>query len=115
MGRARRVWFLTVLFFGIVIAACDNTPTVPLPPPEMVSVTAPADGYAEVMGEPGSVEDDALVIILNEETQKGVTEEADTDGSFYAVVKAQPKNILSIRQAVDHKISSPTFFTVPEE
>ena len=115
MGRARRVWFLTVLFFVIVMAGCDNTPTVPIPPPEMVVVSAPADGYTEVVGEPGSVEDDALVIILNEAISEGVISEAETDGSFYAVVKAQPKDTLSVRQAVELKISKPSFFTVPEE
>lgn len=115
MGRARRVWFFTVLFFYIVMAGCDNTPTVPIPPPEAVIVNAPADGYCEVVGKPGSVEDDALVIILNEVISDGVIEVADTDGSFYSVVKAKPNDTLSIRQAVDLKISRPAFLTVPEE
>jgi hypothetical protein len=67
----------------LAIAAC-NTPSVPIPPPNLaaISFAAPATGQAVMSGKPEPRHDNAVFFVINRTTGDGVITTAAADGSF---------------------------------
>lgn len=78
---------------AIAVLGCNNTPTLPLPPP--VADVSPPDeaGFATVEGEvvPG-----AFVAVFNEDEGSGVIETPDENGGFTVRIRASVGHILTI-------------------
>ncbi len=95
-----------ILVAGMFSASCVNTPTVPMPPPDSAqfSVTAPdADGIAHITGLAGAfpewsgAENRIYGFVLNLDTDRGVIEPVNMDGSFEAWIEALTGDQLSIQ------------------
>lgn len=103
--RALKILIGTLLILAVL--ACNSSPTVPLPPPEMIVIEPPNDtGYTLVRGEPEAAEDGDMVYIFNEDLLKGVITMAEEDGSFEALIEAQAGDELTIRLERDGELLS---------
>ena len=100
-------WTLAgVLLFAI--AGCNNTPTVPLPPPDVtvVSTTEPdTDGMVTVTGGDNAADPDSIVLLYNEDAETGVMEAAEQNGAFEARVEAKSGDTLVLQYKIDSAIS----------
>lgn len=79
--------------------ALPTTPGDTTPPPadiSLVSVTTPAPGQAQVVGDPGTVTGNYTVIVINYETGAKTLVSANGDGSFVANVPAEIGHTLSL-------------------
>ncbi len=100
----------------LVLAGCDSTPTVPVPPPEVsaISMTPPdAAGNVTVTGAPNAAGPGDVVLIFNQDLGSGVMEEAGLDGSFTAVLKAEVGDQLFIQIKRDNELSNEEVGKVP--
>ncbi|HEX6240117.1 MAG TPA: hypothetical protein VFZ61_04465 [Polyangiales bacterium] len=103
--------FLTLLVSGVLIGACNTTPTLPLPPPT-ASVSVPDEqGFALVEGE---AQEDAYVSVLNETSREGVIVSADEDGRYSAQIKAESDDRLIIWQTIDGETGQQKRVVVPQ-
>ena len=102
---------------ALLALSCNNSPTVPLPPPDMTSVsyTPPDDdGFVTVTGEPESAEPDSIVLLFNETQGHGVMETAADNGAFEASVMASPGNTLELQVTDQDKLSDIRYIVVTE-
>lgn len=102
---------------ALSVLSCNNSPTVPLPPPDMteVSHTPPdEDGFVMVTGGPESAEPDSVVLLFNETQGHGVMETAEENGAFEASVLADPGNSLELRLKDEDKLSKSKYIVVTE-
>ena len=116
--------FGTQLWFGgaielicglLIVIGCNNTPTVPIPPPEMTIVSSPGeDGYALVNGVPGSAQEGDVILVFNIDLQSGVICLAEADGSFQVEIEAEAGHILFVQIKRDNDLSDEEEFVVPE-
>jgi multidrug efflux pump subunit AcrA (membrane-fusion protein) len=100
---------------ALSLLGCANNPTVPLPPPDVTVITTTSpdlDGFVTVTGASEAAQPDSIVLLFNEETESGVMETADIDGSFVAVIAAQTGNVLSLQYKVDDLLSRTEFIVV---
>jgi len=95
---------------GVLSAACNTTPTLPLPPPLATVSTVDEQGFALVSGE---VEPFAYVSILNEQSEQGVITRADVAGVYEAKIAAEIGDLLTIWQLVGTEISEQKRVNVP--
>jgi len=74
--------------------------------PDLITVVIPENGYSKIIGQAGSVEPGATVIIINDETGETVTVSGSTDGSFDTQIKASigDKIIIKIIDSSDNEI-----------
>jgi hypothetical protein len=108
--RLARIGWLCGLVFGTIgIGACA-TPTLPLPPPAMLTVSMPVDGIVTVTGE---VLPDAYVYCLNLDTDQGVFLRADEMGRFTLQIPALSGHYLSVWQEARAQRGPPANFPVP--
>ena len=107
---------LASLFVLLVSIGCNSSPTVPVPPPEMIIVYAPSDeGIATVLGKPGSAVVGDSVLVFNKNLGLGVVSLAEDDGSFEAEIEASPGHRLSIQLIRGDMISEDeTIVVVPD-
>jgi hypothetical protein len=113
--RVIPVCFFVLLAWLLVLPGCNNTPTVPVPPPDMreVTTTSPdADGFATIQGETGAAEPDSVVLLFNEDIESGVMETAGSDGSFQAVIEADVGHTLVLQLKVENALSYERYITV---
>jgi hypothetical protein len=96
------------LLLVLACASCNNTPTLPLPPP-VAQATLDEQGFALVTGE---VHAHAYVSVLNESTEAGVITRADGEGRFQARLEAEVGDLLTIWQDVAGELSEPKYTTV---
>lgn len=68
---------------GLAAGGC-NTPSVPLPPPDLpaLSFQSPAMGTVELVGKPSARHVDALFYVFNRSRGNGVIQQTGADGSF---------------------------------
>ncbi len=103
---------ILILLCGVL--GCNSTPTVPVPPPEVISVSAPQDGYVTVMLNAGEAEQGDIVLVFNEMDGAGVMERIDNpDGSFEVEVEAVASDRLYIQIKQDNELSKEEEHIVP--
>jgi hypothetical protein len=99
---------LCALVLGLGCVSCNNTPTLPLPPP-VAQATLDEQGFALVVGEVHAL---AYVSVLNESTDQGVITRADDEGHFETRLAAEVGDLLTVWQDVAGEISEPKYTTV---
>ncbi len=117
MLRMPRPVVALMMAAAITTLSCNNSPTVPLPPPDMteVSHTPPdEDGFVTVSGDPESAEPESIVLLFNETQGHGVMETAAEDGAFEASVQANPGNTLELQLTDQDKLSDIRYIVVSE-
>jgi hypothetical protein len=100
------------VFFGLFLplfAACA-APTLPLPPPSALVSTPDESGNVTItgMGRPN-----AVVMVFNESTERGVIVVADGVGNYTARIEASGGETLTIWQMVGTDTSQLLSRTVP--
>ncbi len=110
-------WFSTLLTLIAIslLLGCSNTPTVPVPPPDMreVTTTSPdTDGLATISGQTGAAEPDSIVLLFNSDLESGVMETAGEDGSFLAVIPAEVGHTLVLQVKLDNSLSLERYISV---
>lgn len=101
----RAAAFGAVLGLSVLGASVSTTgcaaPTLPLPPPSALVVSAPdASGMVTVTGHADPA---AFVFVLNEATEYGVIVHADAAGLFSAQIPASVGDMLSVWQAIGNR------------
>ena len=110
-------WGATVLW-GIVLltcAQCNNTPTVPLPPPDVTVISSSEpddDGVVVVKGEEEAAEPESIVLLYNDTSKSGVMKPANRVGAFEAAVPAEAGDTLVLRYMIDDEISYKEIITI---
>jgi len=101
---------LLVALLATPLQSCVNTPTLPLPPP-VASVGAPnLQGLVRVEGQ---ANEEAYVIVLNENTDLGEISRANLEGRFSIEIAASAGDLLVIWQESDGVSGEHTEQTVP--
>jgi hypothetical protein len=104
-------WLVPIVIFLLV--ACNSSPTVPLPPPEVINVTAPDEyGFVWVMGESEYGVDD-IALVFNEDSEEGSMSPVLSDGSFEIEIEAEVGDTLVIQIMHDGVLSEEAVETVP--
>ncbi len=99
----RLVLGLIVVF---TLVGCNSSPTVPIPPPELIIVEAPnEEGFSQVTGEPGAAEEDDVVLVFNKNLGEGVMTMAKEDGSFEVEIEAEIGDKISVQIKRDDAVS----------
>jgi hypothetical protein len=106
-GR-RSVVAACALAAALACSSCNNTPTLPLPPP-IAQATLGESGLALVKGDVNPL---AYVSVLNERTEAGVITRADHDGHFEASLEAEAGDLLTIWQELGGELSEQKQTTV---
>jgi hypothetical protein len=115
-GLARAAIRIAASAAIIAIAiGCNSTPTVPVPPPEVCSATAPdVDGFSQVECKKGlTVRNIALV--FNDYQGQGVMKETNEDGSFLTELPAESGDLIYIQIMYDERLSAEVELEVPAE
>jgi hypothetical protein len=98
-----------------LFVSCANTPTTPLPPPDLtvVSSTTPdPDGFVTVQGGANAAEPNSVVLLFNEKSGSGVMETADGNGAFTASLEAAVGDELLLQYKIDTALSYDEAITV---
>ena len=118
MTAPRSAFPLLLLLTGGLLAllgACNDAPTVPIPPPEICVVSPPdADGLCTVGCEGGNTERN-VALVYNPSWGRGVMQETDEDGSFELQIEADPGDELLIQIKYDRRLSNELAEAVPSE
>jgi hypothetical protein len=107
--------FAAALAIMLVFVGCNNSPTVPLPPPDMTEVTTNTpdeEGYVTVTGGANAAEPDSVVLLYNETAKYGVMEAAGTNGGFEASVQAATGDSLVLQYKLVDEISYAKYIEV---
>ena len=99
----------------LIIASCNSTPTVPVPPPEMTLITVShpdADGWVNLDGSAHCVPAESVVLVFNDNTGDVEGDEADDQGAFNVRIKAQEGHILVIQVKIGINLSNEEEITV---
>ncbi len=114
MRRTLRIVYATL--FVLVAAACAS-PTLPLPPPALPSVTPAGDGQVTLSSQHG-VEPNAIVVIYNhndtlprEKRVFGTL--ADPEGNWDQTIYAAPMDTIDVSQEFGTMRSATTTFQIP--
>jgi hypothetical protein len=100
---------------GLLAAACDSTPTVPVPPPEICAVSAPDEtGLCTVGCEQGYTQRD-VALVYNENWGSGLMQETEDDGSFQLGIEADVGDVLIVQLKHENRLSAEVRLTVPAE
>lgn len=98
----------------VLVPGCDNTPTVPVPPPEVPLVKkSDIAGVYIVSGAPGTTLPDDIVLIFNEDKGKGVMQTVDDDGSYEVEVEGAPGDSLVVQVKRDMDLSEEETIEAP--
>jgi hypothetical protein len=111
----KKMWMVLVGILLLFTLSCNNTPTVPLPPPDItvVSSTSPdEDGMVNVTGGDRTVDPDSVVLLYNDDAEAGVMEPARADGSFEAKIAAEAGDVLILQYIIDRAISYEEYIEV---
>ena len=101
----------SIVPLGVVVLSvlgCNNSPTVPLPPPDVAVISSSEpdeDGVVVVTGGDDAAEPDSIVLLYNDDSKSGVMEPADGNGSFEAAIPAVAGDTLILRYMIDDEIS----------
>lgn len=110
LGFRRIVPYLRAIGVGLLVSCA--TPTLPLPPPLEPSAGALTNGQVHLVGGPGSVSGNALVVVVNYDTSIPGDERvggavADNTGAWDAWVYAKSGDVLDVTQQVGTETSPP--------
>jgi hypothetical protein len=118
LRRGSAVGLLCVLGLGLGLACAS--PTLPLPPPEPPAVTKVDSTHVLLVGECGSVESYATVLVQygnntvnSVSNQTGATYFANNCGAWHGTFAAQSLDYLEVTQLWDGMTSGQTQFQVP--
>jgi hypothetical protein len=104
---------LAIAGLGSIVTACDTTPTVPVPPPEVCAASVPnAEGFCEVGCDEGYTPRD-VALVYNRDWGEGVMRKTNEDGSFTLEIEADAGNVLIIQLKHDNDLSAEVAITVP--
>lgn len=101
-----------LLFATALSGSACLSPTLPLPPPEVDSISETAAGTWQVRGtcSPG-----AEVVIVDDATGRGVVvEDRERRGIFFAAIQADPCDVIIVTQSVGSEDSSASRFVIQE-
>lgn len=115
MRPMRSMAIFVFAIFAVSVSSCSNSPTVPLPPPDMTVITATTpdeEGFVTVSGGEEAAEPESIVLLFNETSESGVMEAADPDGSFEARLEAARGDSLVLQYKVDAEISYAAYIDV---
>lgn len=114
MIHTRRALLLiaAVAAVGFLVAACDSTPTVPVPPPEFCEAAVPVGGLCTVSCASNNTEID-VALVYNDTLGEGVMQETEDDGSFVVQVAAEEGDKLIVQLKQDNNLSAEVYLTVP--
>ncbi len=94
---------------------CANTPTVPVPPPEITEIDAPEeDGWSRAWAPKESVEPGDVVLVWNETAGHGVMVLAEEDGSFDALIEASAGDEIIVQVKRNNRLSREEGHFVPK-
>ena len=100
-----------VALLALALPGCTG-PTVPIPPPAAITVSAPdADGLVSISG---TAQPLAIVSALNQRTELGVLVVADEEGAFGLAIAAEAGDDISLWNRLADTTSGVTTVTVPE-
>jgi hypothetical protein len=104
-----------VALLGLV-AGCNSTPTVPVPPPEFCGISAPDEdaGTAVVTCEAGQTARN-IALVFNDDLGHGVMQETNDAGAFSAEVEANVGDTIIIQMKYDDRLSAEVVEFVPAE
>ncbi len=109
MSSKIKVFILCALSLVLSLSiGCMDTPTVPLPPPDLtvISSTSPdTDGFVTVVGGQTAAESNSVILLYNSDTKSGVMETATENGSFTAKLAASEGNVLILQYKIDTTVS----------
>ncbi len=114
--ETRHFWRAPLL--GVILLAflgCNNTPTVPLPPPDVTVISSSEpdeNGVVIVTGDEEAAEPESIVLLYNDTTKAGVMEPANAAGAFEAAVPAEAGDVLVLRYMIDDEISYKNIITI---
>ncbi len=91
-------------------AACNTTPTLPLPPPLINVGTPNTQGLITVRGEVLPL---AYVSVFNERTETGLIVRADRAGDFEIEIEAEVGDLISVWSEIDGELSERKHANVP--
>ena len=98
-----------------LVAACNSTPTVPVPPPEFCGIEATdVAGLYTASCEAGQTARN-VALVYNENWGQGVMQETNEDGSFAAEIEASPGDAIIIQIKYGNRLSAEVYQTVPTE
>ena len=112
-----RIKLLSIIFAAMssFVVGCNNTPTVPLPPPDVTVISSSepdTEGVVVVTGNDDAAEPESIVLLYNDTSKSGVMEPAGKSGSFEAAVSARTGDVLVLRYMIDDEISYKEIITV---
>jgi hypothetical protein len=113
-------WALPILLTAIggllaLLGACNDAPTVPIPPPEICVISPPdADGMCTVGCEGGNTARN-VALVYNDSWGMGVMQETEEDGSFETLIEAEVGDVLLIQIKQDRQLSAEEAMAVPAE
>ena len=109
------VLIIAVAGAGIAASACDSTPTVPVPPPEICEASVPtAEDLCTVTCESSSTLKD-VALVYNDSIGEGVMRATADDGSFSVDVTAQSGDDIIVQMKQDDRLSAEVWLIVPSE
>ncbi|WP_394838395.1 hypothetical protein LVJ94_15945 [Pendulispora rubella] len=119
LSLQRIVRRFSAAFFALLVlafVACAS-PTLPLPPPAIPSVSQAGEGQYRLRSEHG-VEPNAIVVIINHNSALSGDDrvdgtEADAQGTWEAVIPANPGDFLDVKQEFGTMGSPLTTFQIP--
>jgi hypothetical protein len=109
MKRTLAIVFSVISLIAVFLAitGCANTPTVPVPPPEVASIEESAGtGYFIVSGSAGATKDGDVILVFNDDLGTGVMVLAEEDGSFTLEVEAEIGDELVVQVKREDNLSS---------
>ncbi len=104
---------LFALFAAVLLAACNASPTVPLPPPEAYCSSPDAYGWVNVTGESDVAVEGDIALVFNETTDDGAMKPVNPDGSFDVALEAEVGDTLLVQINHDGELSEEAVVEVP--
>jgi hypothetical protein len=118
-GRLRFALLVALAVVGVpALGACES-PTLPLPPPALPSITSAGLPAGEVkLQSVAGAEPLAIIVTLNHDTaipyaQRAAATEADPQGSWTLVIAASPGDYVDITQGTGDQTSPPLTVQIP--
>lgn len=104
--RTFTLWLAISLATVFLALSCNNSPTVPIPPPEAWYIISPnEDGYAVVIGEPGAADPGDVAVVHNKNSDEYAAEGVESDGSFEVEIIAEVGDKIVLHIIHDSKYS----------
>jgi hypothetical protein len=99
MNRKSMICLLAAALFALsLLLGCNDSPTVPIPPPEAWYILTPnEDGYAVVVGLPGAADEGDAAVVHNKNSDEYAMDAVEGDGSFEVAIPAEVGDIVVLQ------------------